>query len=42
MILLVFVVVFFDGFVLMLGILSVMRGLYALVFASLRDFLLIM
>jgi hypothetical protein len=30
MILHVFVVVFLDGFVLMLGILSVMRGLYAL------------
>jgi hypothetical protein len=30
MILRVFVVVFFNGFVLMLGILIVMRGLYAL------------
>ena len=30
MIHLVFIVVFFDGFVLMLGTLSVMRGLYAL------------
>jgi hypothetical protein len=30
MILRVFVVVFFNGFVLMLGILNVMRGLYAL------------
>jgi hypothetical protein len=30
MILYVFVAVFFDGFLLMLGILSVMRGLYAL------------
>ena len=30
MILHVFVVVFFNGFVLMLGISSVMRGLYAL------------
>jgi hypothetical protein len=30
MILQVFVVVFIDGFLLMLGILSVMRGLYAL------------
>jgi hypothetical protein len=30
MILHVFIVVFFNGFVLMLGILSVMRGLYAL------------
>ena len=30
MILHLFVVVFFNGFVLMLGILNVMRGLYAL------------
>jgi hypothetical protein len=30
MILYVFVAVFFNGFLLMLGILSVMRGLYAL------------